>query len=115
MKNTISRATIAQLYDTIYRAGYCDLQHIFSNVSRRAYNTGIYGWNFDLFTEHTESGDTIAFTTGYRNMIGTRVPSEILEKYDKAARAIIDSRMPWEEKDQALDKNRAAFIEELTA
>lgn len=114
MKNTITRQLINQLYDKVYRAGYCDLQHIFWNQSRRAYNCGVYGWNFDVYTDHTASGETIAFTTGYRNMTGDRIPNAILQKYDKAARAIIDDyKKPYEQRAEELDKNRAAFIAEL--
>lgn len=114
-KNEISRQTINQIYDKVYCAGYCDLAHIFYNKSRRAYNSGVYGWNFDLFTDCTKDGDIIAFTTGYRNMTGDRIPSELLQKYDQAARDIISSRGPWEEIEKKLDDNRRAFIEELIA
>ena len=116
MKNTITRAMIHNIYDTVYRAGYCDLAHIFWNQSRRFYNKGVYGWNFDVYTDHTASGETIAFTTGYRNMTGDRIPSDLLQKYDTIARAIIDDyKKPYEERCKELDANRVAFIAELTA
>ena len=113
MKNTITRATINQLYDKVYRAGYCDLQNIFWNKSRRAHNSGAYGWNFDLYAEYC-NGISLAFTTGYRNMTGERIPSDLLQKYDAIARAIIDDyKKPYEQKCEELDKNRADFITEL--
>lgn len=109
----ITRATINQLYDKVFRARYCDLQNIFWNTSRRAYNSGVYGWNFDLYTEYS-NGVSIAFTTGYRNMTGDRIPSDILQKYDTIARAILDDyKKPYDERCKELDKNRAAFIAEL--
>lgn len=113
MKNTITRAMIKQLHDKVFKAGYCDLQHIFWNTSRRAYNSGVYGWNFDIYAEYS-NGLHLAFTTGYRNMIGDRIPSDLLQKYDTIARAIIDDyKKPYDEKCEELDKNRAAFIAEL--
>lgn len=116
-KNEITRADIKRLYDKVYRAGYCDLQNIFKYQSRRFYNSGVYGWNFDVYTEYTENGESVAITTGYRNMIGERIPLELLEKYDKAARAIIENvfSKSYEDIEKALDENRRAFIAELTA
>ena len=114
MKTKVTRQFINQVYDRVFRAGYCDLQHIFWNCEKRFYNCGVYGWNFDVYTDYTADGESIAFTTGYRNMTGERVDSDILRKYDSIARAIIDDyKKPYEERCRELDSNRAAFIAEL--
>lgn len=117
MKTEVTRKQINKFYDEVYRAGYCDLQNIFRYEEPRFYNHGVYGWNFDVYTDHTESGDSVAFTTGYRNMTGERIPSELLKRYDEAAREILKNSFAvgFEETKKALDENRAAFIAELTA
>lgn len=88
-KTKTTRKEIRQIYDRVYQTGYCNLQHIFAYESAVFYNSGVYGWNFDVFTEYTAGGDIVAFTTGYRNMTGERIPSELLKRYDEAAREIL--------------------------
>lgn len=63
--------------------GYCDLYYLFNYVDRKYYTCGVYGWNFDAITYGNK-----CITTGYRGMIGQRVDSEIVKKYESAARDI---------------------------
>ncbi len=95
----------------VFRAGYCDLQFIFYGIEPQFYNAGVYGWNCNLYADY--SRDCI-ITTGYRNMRGSLIPSEILRKYDAAARAIIDNRtFTVADMYTALEDNRNKFFTEL--
>ena len=112
MKIKVSNTMLKNNYFCMFRAGYCDLHNIMQGVEPDFYNAGVYGWNFDAY----ESPDGVAvISTGYRNMLGERIPSEILNKYDKKARAI-NARYDWkdyEKKQKAHEKNRAKFWAEL--
>lgn len=96
----------------VFRVGYCDLQNIFRYEEPQYYNSGVYGWNCDVYCDFARD---IAITTGYRNMAGRNIPSEILEKYDAIAKEIIKNQ--WNESYEAtkakLDENREKFLAEL--
>lgn len=96
-------------YKKVFRCGYCDLQIIYKFVEPTYYNTGVYGWNCDIYTY----GSSIAITTGYRNMRGERIPYDILIKYDKIAREILEKRLTYNELEKELAKNRMNFLNEL--
>ena len=98
-------------YKKVYRCGYCDLQNIFRDVEPTFYNSGIYGWNCDIY----EYGFTVAITTGYRNLKGERIPDEIIRKYDKIAKQILEKRIPYKQIKKRLIENRRNFINELNA
>ena len=96
----------------VFRVGYCDLQNIFRYEEPQYYNSGVYGWNCDIYCDFARD---IAITTGYRNMAGQRIPSEILEKYDAIAKEILENmwRMPFDELKEKLYENRQNFLNEL--
>lgn len=96
----------------VFRAGYCDFQFIMYGIEPQFYNSGVYGWNCNLYADY--SRDCI-ITTGYRNMRGSLIPSEIIRKYDAAARAIIDGHnfTQYAEMCAALEDNRNKFFSEL--
>lgn len=48
----ITRNEIRETYDRIYNIGYCKLQGLLNLKEATAYNGGVYGWNFDLYTFH---------------------------------------------------------------
>ena len=99
-------------WDKVFRAGYCDLEYIFHHEEPQYYNSGVYGWNCDIYCDYARD---IAITTGYRNMAGQRIPDEILKKYDAIAKEIIKNQ--WNESYEAtkskLDENRENFLAEL--
>lgn len=100
MKIKTAMTDITRGWKKVYRTGYCDLQNIFFGVEPNYYNAGLYGWNCDIY--ETEKA---YITTGYRNMRGDRIPYDLIERYDKAAREII--------KDMWTDKNYRNRLEEL--
>lgn len=107
---------ITKRYSKVWRCGYCDLQKIFSRDDYQFYNAGVYGWNNDIFCDPIN--DQI-LTTGYRNMRGERIPTELIKKYSDRADAIREEfRGKWdkvssEHERERLGKNKREFLEEL--
>lgn len=102
---------ICNNYNKVFRAGYCDLQYIMKYEDPIYYNSGVYGWNCDVYCDFAKD---IAITTGYRNMRGERIPDEILEKYTAIAKEISENyKMPYAEMKEKLDENRQNFFDEL--
>lgn len=46
-----------------YAFGYCDIQGLVDWKTANAYNSGVYGWNYDAYFHETLN---IVITTGYR-------------------------------------------------
>lgn len=65
MKYKITRKEIRQNFVKVFKVGYCEIESIEYFLSPEAYNSGINGWNYDLFTF-----GRYAICTGYRP-IGT--------------------------------------------
>lgn len=103
---------INQVWQNVYRCGYCDLQYIMRGEDPVYYNCGVYGWNWDGYCDYKRN---IAITTGYRNMTGKRIPSELIEKYTNIAKEICKDTWskPYNEIQKALDENRENFFAEL--
>ena len=113
MKAKTTMKAIRNNYNNIYYCGYCDLQDIMKHEEPTYYNAGTYGWNCDIYTDYRRD---IAITTGYRGMIGKRIPSELIEKYTNIAKSITEQTKngrTYEEIKEALDKNRENFFSEL--
>lgn len=109
MKFKTTNKALREGYARIYQCGYCDLANLLRHESAKAYASGVYGWNYDVYEI-----DGIAITTGYRGMIGERIPSEIIKKYEaKAKKAIEASRFDYKKCKSALDKLITKFAEEL--
>ena len=112
MKQHTSIKAIKNNWRKTFRCGYCDLQYIMKGTEPQFYNSGVYGWNCDVYCDYKND---IAITTGYRNMTGKRIPDEILDKYTKVAKEINAKPFttPYEEIRKALDENIEKFFEEL--
>ena len=104
---------ICKYFDRAFSAPYCALQDICPEafIQPRYYNSGVYGWNNDMYVIHG-----IIITTGYRNLRGEEIPPEIIEKYSEKAVAIKE-RYPffstWEETYNLLYANFADMAKEL--
>lgn len=106
---------ICKQFRHVYRTGYCDLQYIApsSMISPQFYNCGTYGWNCDLYCDY---GNDAIITTGYRNMRGTPIPQELLDKYNSFASEIGKQKYnSYDEMQSAYYANFEAFIQELNA
>lgn len=112
MKQHTTIKAIRNNWTKVFRCGYCDLQYIMKYEDAQYYNSGVYGWNCDIYCDFSRD---IAITTGYRNMTGRAIPSEILTKYSEAAKAILSDTfsIPYDEIKAKLDENRNAFFAEL--
>ena len=107
--------TIKQIKNTwgnVWRCGYCDLQYIMRYEEPRYYNSGVYGWNCDIYCDFKND---VAITTGYRNMTGRVIPNELINRYSEVAKEICKDTWSksYDEIKEALDQNRAKFFEEL--
>ena len=71
-------------------AGYCELQYILRDCFPVAYNSGVYGWNYDVYTFERYSTD-IAICTGYWGMPGKNLYTAGIScrEWDKKAEEII--------------------------
>lgn len=99
MKTKTTRNIIMRTSNNVKCTGYCDLQALLRNHEPLAYNSGIYGWNFDVYEVY---GVTIC--TGYRNMPGTRCKG--ISEFEEKAVAIWDwhDNRPFEEKQNAVEE-----------
>ena len=99
-------------FKRVFRCGYCELQDVFYGIDPQFYNSGVYGWNCDIYADYSKG---LAITTGYRNMRGDRIPPELLNKYTEQAKEI-RNKYTWTESDkmrEALDKNAEDFKQAL--
>lgn len=112
MKTQTTIKSIRKGYKNIWSCGYCDLQYIMFGYEPQYYNSGVYGWNCDIYIDYLRD---IAITTGYRNMAGKTIPSELIEKYSKIAKNILaDAKgTSWSVIHEALENNRDNFLDEL--
>ena len=112
MKIHTTMKAICNNWSKVYQCGYCELQEIMYDEDPWYYNSGVYGWNCDVYADVKHD---IAITTGYRNMRGKMIPNELIIKYSKIARNIVKDAIgtPWEEIREALAKNRENFFDEL--
>lgn len=112
MKKHTTIKFIKGYFNKVFYCGYCDMYHIFYNEKPQYYNSGVYGWNCDIYTDYKRD---IAITTGYRNMAGKRIPDELIKKYTDNAKKILENlfKKPYDEIETELDENRENFLNEL--
>lgn len=108
-----SSMKVTKNFSHVFRCGYCDLQNILprSVFDPVYYNTGVYGWNNDMYVDYHH--DAI-ITTGYRNMRGTCIPQKALDFYNDRALRISkwykDGRITWDEMKEAYYNNFQKFV-----
>ena len=110
MKFRTTNKQIKNNYGYIVRVGYCDLQDLLTYKEPFAYTCGVYGWNADFFDL-----DGICICTGYRSLVGERLPSDIVIKYQNKAKAIKSRYNFTEYKKEraALERLRKKFADEV--
>lgn len=103
---------IRQVWGTVWQCGYCDLQYIMRGTEPQYYNSGVYGWNCDIYCDYKRD---VAITTGYRNMRGRMIPDSLIKKYSDIAEEICKDtwNKSYSEIREALDQNRENFFDEL--
>lgn len=112
IRTSMTEITKRRGWKNVYQCGYCELQEVFTAYPATYYNSGVYGWNCDIYTDYKT--DTI-ITTGYRNMRGKKIDRDLIEKYEKKARKILNKEYKSVyRKLDAIHKNREQFFAELS-
>lgn len=106
--NKVTRNSIKA--NKVFSIGYCHAQNLLRYAEKSGYNSGIYGWNYDLYEFPYAN---IAITTGYRP-IGQAVPYELLKKYDDSAREYANMTMPYKERETTVAAFLNMFLTELS-
>jgi hypothetical protein len=89
-------------YGKIIRVGYCEIQYLLYNESAAAYNAGVYGWNYDVYTF-----GGVAIVTGYRPVGEYRVDYKKTRELEEKARKL------WSYKNKWSHKRKQAHAEKL--
>ena len=115
MKFKITRRELKENYRCV-SVGYCELQYILRDCSPIAYNSGVYGWNYDVYTFEQYSTN-IAICTGYRGMPGKNLYTAGIScrEWDKKAEEII-LKYQWDDVDKGkeeLEKLLKEFINKI--
>ncbi|MBO5874881.1 MAG: hypothetical protein J6Q35_07670 [Rikenellaceae bacterium] len=92
MKFKTTQKAIRNGYKRVFAVGAADLQYLLTFENPMAYNSGVYGWNCDIY----DFGD-IALTTGYRPF-GESLPYELVREFNTQAKDILtDSKLEYTE------------------
>ena len=83
MKFQTTQKAIRASYRNIIVVSYAELQYLLKWRSPMAYNSGVYGWNCDIY----DFGN-VAICTGYRPFGNIKTSYEICRRYDQAAQNI---------------------------
>lgn len=87
------------------KCGYDALQNLLTFQNPWAYNSGVYGWNYDIY----RAAGQFNICTGYRNMPGKQLKH--CREYDDKARAILDNKyLSWDEKREKVNALLDEFI-----
>lgn len=93
MKFKTTQKAIRNGYRRVFAVGDADLQYLLTFENPMAYNSGVYGWNCDIY----DFGN-IAITTGYRPF-GESLPYELVEEFNLRAKDILtDSKLEYTER-----------------
>ena len=112
MKYKCTRKDLKARYTFVLCVGYCDLQYLLNYESAVAYNSGVYGWNYDIFELEDPRGfGRCAICTGYRP-IGDKVNHDIIREYDQKAEKILswENKATYEEKRLTLQELIKDFL-----
>lgn len=109
-KQKIAMTMLKQYGFKIFSAGYCELQDVIPNGYYQFYNSGVYGWNCDVYIDFVNH---VIITTGYRNMRGATIPSELVKKYSDVAKEI-RKNYRYDDYLNRINENAKRFCQELS-
>ena len=112
MKFKITKKEIKENYRAV-SVPYCELQHLLRYRNPIAYNSGIYGWNYDMYDFSRDFSTNICICTGYRRYPGISVERDLYVKYEEAAKEIIYGDTPYREVKEKLDDLIREFLDEI--
>ena len=108
-KTTTKRIKENYSQNYILSISYCDLQTLLKYESPRAYTSGLYGWNYDLYDI-----EGVAICTGYRGMPqGKNFDYSLVKKYETKAQKIANRRKKDNETWEQFDNKKRADINKL--
>lgn len=111
MIREISRNAINSMYGKVFRAGYCEIQHLTCLRRLRvvACNGGTYGWNWYAYEI---VGTDICIVAGYRNLTGERF--EFFKNFDDEAEKLqLDCSVTGDEYDKRADELITKLVDAL--
>ena len=111
MKFKVTRKEIKENYRAV-SVPYCELQHLLRYRNPIAYNSGIYGWNYNMYDFSCDFSTNICICTGYRGCPGIRVERDLYVKYEEAAKEIVYGN-PYQEVKSKLDDLIREFLDEI--
>ena len=110
MKFKTTRKQINQNYNRVICIGYCQAQYLLNGKNPIAYNSGVYGWNCDIYDING-----VAIVTGYNPFGNIRPDYETIKKYeDEACRIACNSWGSYQNMIDKLDQLLNQFIEEVS-
>ena len=108
MKVKTTKKSVKNAFINIYSIGYCNAQNLLQDISPFAYSSGTYGWSCDYYEI-----EGICISTGY-NPIGENVNYDLVRKYDKKAKTILDNyNIDYQKRKNKVNKLLTKFINEL--
>lgn len=106
MKAKVTRKDVYNWHSKVIRMGYCAAQYLLYYEDAVGYNSGVYGWNYDVYS----IGGT-AICTGYRP-IGEQVDYALLNEYEVKAEVIVHNyKLPYDEAKDAVKALLREFLE----
>lgn len=110
MKFKTTRNKINQNYKNVICVRYCKMDYLLTNHDPIAYNSGVGGWNCDIYDVNG-----VAIVTGYRPWGNIRPDSDTIKKYeDEARRICCNSWDSYQNMLDQVDQLLNQFIEEVT-
>ena len=112
MKYKATKKEIRENYANIICVPYCGLQALLRLENPHYYNSGTYGWNFDVYTIDPET----VIVTGYRPFGNFRPEYEMTKEYERKAEAIWEQYRWLTDYDFVHDELRkliAEFVKEV--
>lgn len=100
---------LQEINKRVISVGCLGVHYLMRGVDEYAYNSGVYGWNWDAY--YIGGGVTVCM--GYRNLTGVRVAFADLEAQ---ARKICENyALKWDEQQEQLKALRAQLVERSLA
>lgn len=81
MKIKTTQKEIKENYKNVICIGYCEIQYLLYYKNADAYNSGVYGWNCDIY----KISNNTCIVTGYRPFGNIRVKRELMKEYENLA------------------------------
>ena len=89
MKYKTTQSEVKNGYYKIINIGYCHLQNLLQYENPKAYTSGVYGWNADIYEIEGRHG--VAIVTGYRPFGNVQPDYRTIKKFDKKGEEIQQS------------------------